>query len=70
MWHCAMAKPSVSIPDDMLDEVDDRRHSTTDRSEWIRQAITARLNAEDAGEWDTPDEWSEGDTPSRATATE
>jgi acetyl/propionyl-CoA carboxylase alpha subunit len=36
----------------MLDEIDDRRHSRTDRSKWIREAIEARLNAEDSGEWD------------------
>lgn len=65
-----MAKPSVSIPDDLLGEVDDRRHSTTDRSEWIRQAIIARLDAEDSGEWETPEDWSGNDTPSRAPATE
>ena len=65
-----MANPSISLPDELLDEVDDRRHSTTDRSAWVRQAIIARLDAEDSGNWETPDEWSEGDTPSRATATE
>jgi len=36
----------------MLDEIDDRRHSRTDRSEWIRQAVQARLDAEDRSEWD------------------
>jgi metal-responsive CopG/Arc/MetJ family transcriptional regulator len=36
----------------MLDEIDDRRHSRTDRSEWIRQAVQARLAAEDRSEWD------------------
>ncbi len=51
-----MAKPSVSMPDELVAEVDDRRHSTTDRSEWIRDAVIARLNAEDAGEWVDPDD--------------
>jgi hypothetical protein len=36
----------------MLDEIDDRRHSRTDRSEWVRKAVVARLDAEDRGEWD------------------
>jgi len=42
----------------MLDEIDDRRHSRTDRSKWIRRAVQARLAAEDRGEWDeiAPDE--------------
>ena len=52
-----MANPSISLPDDMLEEIDDRRHSTTDRSEWIRQAIIARMNAEDSGKWETPEDW-------------
>ena len=54
-----MANPSISIPNDLLAEVDDRRHSTTDRSEWIRQAIIARIRDEDADEWEIPEEWSE-----------
>ncbi len=36
-------------------EVDNRRHSNTSRSQWVREAIQARLDAEDAGEWTTPD---------------
>jgi hypothetical protein len=40
------------MPQWMLDEIDDRRHSRTDRSEWIRGAIKARLEAEDRGEWE------------------
>ena len=47
-----MPKPSVVMPQWMLDEIDDRRHSRTDRSEWIREAIEARLEAEDRGEWE------------------
>ena len=47
-----MPKPSVVMPDWMMDEIDDRRHSRTDRSEWIRGAILARLDAEDRGDWD------------------
>ncbi len=47
-----MPKPSVVIPQWMLDDIDDRRHSRTDRSKWIREAIEARLKAEDRGEWE------------------
>lgn len=47
-----MPKPSVVIPQWMLDDIDDRRHSRTDRSKWIREAIEARLAAEDRGDWD------------------
>jgi hypothetical protein len=36
-------------------EVDERRESTTSRAEWIREAIQARLDAEDAGTWDAPE---------------
>lgn len=50
-----MGNPSVEMPDAMLEEVDDRRHSTVSRSQWIREAIQARLDAEDAGEWTSPD---------------
>lgn len=53
-----MPKPSVSAPEELLKEVDDRRHSTKDRSEWIREAMVARLIAEDDGSWTNPgDEW-------------
>lgn len=46
-----MAQPSINISDELLSEVDDRRKSTTSRSQWIREAITGRIEAEDAGEW-------------------
>lgn len=57
-----MARPSISVPDSLLREVDDRRHATVDRSAWIRQAIIARLDAEDQGEWSDPGEWEGPDT--------
>lgn len=50
-----MAQPSINISDKLLSEVDDRRESTTSRSQWIREAITGRIEAEDAGEWSGPD---------------
>lgn len=42
-----MAQPSLSIPDAMLTEIDDRRHATTNRSQYIREAIAVRLLLED-----------------------
>jgi metal-responsive CopG/Arc/MetJ family transcriptional regulator len=50
-----MSNPSIEMPDEMVAEVDNRRHSNTSRSQWVREAIQARLDAEDAGEWTTPD---------------
>lgn len=50
-----MGNPSIEMSEEMLDEIDDRRHSTVSRSQWIREAIQARLDAEDADEWTTPD---------------
>ena len=47
-----MANPSISLPDDMVREIDDRRHSTTYRSEWIREAVMARFLLEDVGKWE------------------
>ena len=49
-----MGNPSVEMPDDMLEEIDDRRHSTTSRSQWLREAAQYRIDAEDAGEWSEP----------------
>jgi metal-responsive CopG/Arc/MetJ family transcriptional regulator len=49
-----MAKTSIVLPDDVLTEIDDRRHSTTHRSVWIEAAIRKRLELEDSGEWTEP----------------
>lgn len=37
----------ITLPEDLVDEIDDRRESTTSRSEWIREACQARLDEED-----------------------
>jgi len=42
------------MPDWMLTEID-RRNTRNDRSRWVREAIQARMIAEDAGEWTTPE---------------
>ena len=47
-----MANPSISMPDEMEDEIDRRRPSTKSRAQWIREAIQARFDAEDQGEWE------------------
>lgn len=47
-----MAIPSISMPDDVQSEVDDRRHSTKPRSEWVREAIVVRFLLEDSGDFD------------------
>jgi len=41
-----MAQPSVNMPEELLEEIDTERDSTTSRSEWIRGAITQRLEIE------------------------
>lgn len=43
----------IEIPEWMRDEVDKR--SMCPRGQYIREAVQARLEAEDAGEWTTPD---------------
>lgn len=41
-----MAKPSISIEDEMLDMVDSNLSYGDSRSEWIRHAIELRLNVD------------------------
>lgn len=48
-----MAQPSLSMPDSMQTDIDDRRHSTTARSTYIREAIAVRFLLEDRGDFDT-----------------
>ncbi|MCD2204385.1 ribbon-helix-helix domain-containing protein [Halobacterium sp. KA-6] len=45
-----MAQPSLSMPDAMQTDIDDRRHSTTSRSEYIREAIALRFLLDDRDE--------------------
>ena len=47
-----MAQPSLSMPDSMQADIDDRRHSTTYRSTYIREAIAVRFLLEDRDELD------------------
>lgn len=56
-----MEKRTIAIPKSLDAEVDRRRRNTS-RSKWIREAIQARLDAEDAGEWNAaPDDESTDD---------
>ena len=48
------SRPSVSMPSEMLEEIEDRREKGTSRSEYIRDAVQARFQEEDAGTWDGP----------------
>lgn len=44
----------VSMQPEEVDEIDERRGGES-RSEYIREAVKARKDAEDRGEWDSPD---------------
>jgi Arc/MetJ-type ribon-helix-helix transcriptional regulator len=50
-----MEKPSLSLPRWMLDEIEHRREKGSNRSEYVREALQARFDAEDDGEWETPE---------------
>lgn len=47
-----MANPSISLPDAMVEEIEDRREKGTNRSAYVREAVKARFNAENSGEWE------------------
>lgn len=47
-----MVRTSISIPEDVKDEIDERRHANTPRSQWILEAVKVRFLIEDAGSWD------------------
>jgi metal-responsive CopG/Arc/MetJ family transcriptional regulator len=48
-----MSNPSVSMPDKLVDELDERRHANTSRSTVLSEAALVRLHLEDRGEWDS-----------------
>lgn len=41
-------KTSISMPKQLLDDIDDERHSTVSRSEWIRNAARKHLETQKA----------------------
>lgn len=57
------SKPSVSMPDWMPDEIEARREKGESRSEYIRDAIRSRFEAEDAGDWESPEYEQEAAAP-------
>jgi Arc/MetJ-type ribon-helix-helix transcriptional regulator len=50
-----MQKPSMTMPASMLEQIEERREKGTSRSEYVREAVQARFDAEDAGTWDDTD---------------
>ena len=50
-----MEKPSISMPAQMAREIEERRQKGTNRSQYVREAIQARFEMEDAGEWESRD---------------
>lgn len=50
-YHSSMEGITVTIPPWMVAEVDDRIERSGGRSRYIREAVQARINEEDAGEW-------------------
>jgi metal-responsive CopG/Arc/MetJ family transcriptional regulator len=57
-----MSQTTIYIDDDTVAEIDDRRHSTTSRSKWIKEAIQARLDAEDDDVWEDVSSSSDDDS--------
>lgn len=55
-----MRRTSVAFPDSLVKEIDDVRHSTVSRSDWMRTAVEMRLTADklknERGET-LPEEW-------------
>lgn len=55
-----MRRTSVAFPDSLVKEIDDVRHSTVSRSDWMRRAVEMRLAAdklENESVGALPDEW-------------
>jgi len=49
-------KPSVSLPAEMLAEIEARRPKGSNRSEYIRQAVKTRFQLEDSDDWSSSDD--------------
>jgi hypothetical protein len=45
-----MTSTGVSFPDGLMERVDDERHSTTPRSQWLQDSARMRLEIERAAE--------------------
>lgn len=57
MWcyHTVMEGTTITFPPWMVSEIDNRIDRSGGRSRYVREAVQARMDAEDAGEWDTPE---------------
>lgn len=53
-----MAHPTFSMPDEMLEDLEERvGEAGTNRSRYVREALVARFQAEDDGEWEAPESY-------------
>jgi Arc/MetJ-type ribon-helix-helix transcriptional regulator len=50
-----MKNTGISLPQRMIDEIEERRDKGESRAKYIRDALRGRFDREDAGEWRTPD---------------
>jgi len=50
-----MANPSISWPDWMDEEIESRKADGEPKSHYVRKALQARFNAENADEWNAPE---------------
>lgn len=41
----------ITLPGELVKDIDDCRDSTVSRSEWLAEAAEARLDAEETGDW-------------------
>ncbi|QCC57334.1 ribbon-helix-helix domain-containing protein [Natrinema thermotolerans] len=48
---------SIQMPDEMIEDIDSRVDDDSNRSQWLREAAVARINAEDEGEWESPNSY-------------
>jgi Arc/MetJ-type ribon-helix-helix transcriptional regulator len=46
-----MPNPSISMPDDMREEIEHRRKKGTSVAEYVRDALDARFKLEDTDNW-------------------
>ena len=57
LYGSTMARPSFTMPDEMLDDLEERLPEDGNKSRYVREALVARFEAEDAGEWETPESY-------------
>ncbi len=52
-----MARPSFTMPDEMLEDLESRAGEDGNKSRYVREALVARFQAEDSGEWEAPESY-------------